>query len=133
MTSSSNVERRARILLADDFEVVRTGLKALLGDGSWEICGEAENGLAAVEKVIELTPDLVVLDVTMPILNGFEAAREIRKLAPATKIVIFSMHESAGMVREAKESGADAYIVKSEGIEVLEKTITRLLENGKGL
>jgi DNA-binding NarL/FixJ family response regulator len=115
-----------RILLADDFEVVRTGLKNLLSP-NWEVCGEAENGLKAVEKAVELTPDVVVLDITMPVMNGFDAAREIRRLAPKTKIVMFSMHDSARMADEAKEAGADAFIVKSSGIEEIEKAIGELM------
>jgi DNA-binding NarL/FixJ family response regulator len=117
-----------RILLADDFAVVRTGLKKLLGDsGQWDVCGEADNGLSAVEKAVELNPDVIVLDITMPVMNGLEAAREIRRLAPRTKIVIFSMHDSARMAQEAKQAGADAYVTKSSGIEDIERTIAGVL------
>jgi len=125
-----NPGKRMRILLADDFEVVRTGLKNLLSENAeWEVCGEAENGRLAVEKAVELSPDVVVLDITMPVMNGFEAAREIRKLSPKTKIVMFSMRDSARMAHEAKEAGADAYIVKSSGIDVIEKTLDELVGN----
>ncbi len=121
-----------RILLADDFEVVRTGLKNLLNENAeWEVCGEADNGQSAVEKAVELSPDVVVLDITMPVMNGIEAAKEIRKLSPKTKIVMFSMHDSARMEHEAKAAGADAYIVKSSGIDVIEKTIGKLLGNSR--
>lgn len=117
-----------RILLADDFEVVRTGLKNLLSEsGDWDICGEADNGLSAVRKVVELNPDVVVLDITMPVMNGLEAAREIRRLAPRTKIVMFSIHDSARMAQEAKQAGADAYVAKSSSIEDIEKIIAGVL------
>jgi len=119
---------RMRILLADDFEVVRNGLKNLLSEsGEWDICGEADNGLSAVQKTVELKPDVVVLDITMPVMNGLEAAREIRRLAPRTKIVMFSMHDSAHIAQEAKQAGADAYVAKSSGIEDIERIIAELL------
>jgi DNA-binding NarL/FixJ family response regulator len=122
------MQRRAKILLVDDFEVVRTGLKNLLGGhDKWEICGEAENGRQAIDKVDQLSPDLVLLDVTMPVMNGFEAAKEIRRRAPATKIVIFTMHESSRMEEEAKRAGADAYLAKSTPLEKIESTISTLL------
>ena len=120
----------SRILLADDHEIVRSGMKSLLdAHHPWVVCGEAENGKQAVEKVMELKPDMVVLDLSMPVMNGIEAAREIRKLSPKTKIVMFSMHDSARMAYEAKEAGADAYIVKSSGIDVIEKTLDELVGN----
>ena len=117
-----------RILLADDFEVVRTGLKKLLTQsGEWEICGEADNGLSAVQKTVELNPDVIILDITMPVMNGLEAAREIRRLAPSTKIVVFSMHDSERMAQEAKQAGAHAYVAKSSGIEDIERVIAGVL------
>lgn len=119
---------RMRILLADDFEVVRNGLKNLLSEsGEWDICGEADNGLSAVQKTVELKPDVIVLDITMPVMNGLEAAREIRRLAPRTKIVMFSMHDSAHIAQEAKQAGADAYVAKSSGIEDIERIIAEVL------
>jgi DNA-binding NarL/FixJ family response regulator len=118
-----------RILVADDFEIVRQGIKSLLrgGPSGWEICGEAGNGQEAVEKTIELKPDLVVLDISMPIMNGIEAARQIRSLAPATKIVIFSMHNSAQLVEQAKKAGAHACLPKGTAAEELRKAIAALL------
>lgn len=122
---------RARILLVDDIEVVRKGLKKLLGGNEgWEICGEAENGKEAIEKVAELCPDIVLLDVTMPVMNGFQAASEIRRLSPKTKIVIFTMHESPRMAEESKRAGADAYLAKSTSLEVIEGTISHLIDEG---
>jgi DNA-binding NarL/FixJ family response regulator len=119
---------KARILLADDHEIVRKGIKSLLdGQFPWEVCGEAENGREAVEKVDELHPDLVILDLSMPLLNGIEAAREIRRRAPNVKIVIFSMHDSARIAEEAKNAGADAYLAKTAHFSDLQKTIANLL------
>jgi len=103
-----------RILLADDHETVRMGVRAALAQESqFDICGEAENGQDAVAKVRQLNPDAVILDVSMPVMNGLEAAREIRRIAPSTKIVMFSMHDSAQMSEAAKQAGADAFVLKS--------------------
>ena len=123
------IAQKARLLLVDDFEVVRKGLKNLLGGNEcWEICGEAEDGREAVDKVTELAPDVVLLDVTMPVMNGFQAASEIRRRSPQTKIVIFTMHESPRIAEEAKRAGADAYVAKSAPLDVIESTISNLLE-----
>jgi DNA-binding NarL/FixJ family response regulator len=122
------VATRFRILLVDDHEVMRRGIRALLsGDPGWDIAAEAQDGREAVEKVQELHPDLVVLDLTMPVMNGLEAAKEIRKIAPATKILIFSMHESPQITREAREAGADAFLSKSAMAEELPLLVRRLL------
>lgn len=104
--------------------------KLLGGNEGWEICGEAENGKEAIEKVAELCPDIVLLDVTMPVMNGFQAASEIRRLSPKTKIVIFTMHESPRMAEESKRAGADAYLAKSTSLEVIEGTISHLIDEG---
>jgi DNA-binding NarL/FixJ family response regulator len=119
---------KARIVLADDHEIVRKGIRSLLdGQFPWEVCGEAENGKEAVAKVLELNPDLVVLDLSMPVLNGLEAAREIRQLSPKTKIIIFSMHDSPRIAEEAQRAGADAYLAKTAHFTELQKTIAALL------
>jgi DNA-binding NarL/FixJ family response regulator len=121
----------SRILLADDHEIVRSGMKSLLdAHHPWVVCGEAENGKQAVEKVMELKPDMVVLDLSMPVMNGIEAAREIRKRAPATKIVIFSMHDSPRIAEEAVQAGADAYLAKTAHFSELERVIGSLLNGG---
>jgi DNA-binding NarL/FixJ family response regulator len=107
---------------------VRAGLRVVLAqEPSLQICGEAENGRDAVAKVRELQPDAVILDVSMPVMNGLEAAREIRRVAPSTKIVIFSMHDSFQMIESARQAGADAFVLKSAPGQDLVRTICDLL------
>ena len=104
-----------RILVADDHEAVRKGVCAILSARKdIEVCGEAENGKDAIEKANTLRPDLIVLDITMPMLSGFEAAREIRKVLPHVPIVILSMHESSQLVDEAKKIGVQGYVTKTQ-------------------
>jgi two-component system response regulator NreC len=103
-----------RILVVDDHPVVRQGLKNLLdGHPDWEIIDEAEDGLEAVEKADRLKPDVVVLDLSMPRMNGLEACREIRKNAPDSEILIVTQHDSPQMMREAFNANARGYVVKS--------------------
>src|SRR5213594_4855741 len=90
-----------RILVADDHQVVRTGLRALLESKTgWQVCAEASNGREAVEKAGQLKPDVAVLDIGMPLLNGVEATRQIRKLSPHTEVLILTMHDSEVLVQE---------------------------------
>jgi DNA-binding NarL/FixJ family response regulator len=104
-----------RILIADDHQVVRTGLRALLESKSgWQVCAEAANGREAVEKAGQLKPDVAVLDIGMPLLNGVEATRQIRKLSPRTEVLILTMHDSEVLVQEVLEAGATGYIVKDD-------------------
>jgi DNA-binding NarL/FixJ family response regulator len=104
-----------RILIADDHQVVRTGLRALLeSKKGWEVCAEAANGREAVEKASQLKPDVAVLDIGMPLLNGVEATRQIRKLSPQTEILILTMHDSELLVQEVLGAGAHGYIVKDD-------------------
>ena len=120
--------RATRILIADDHEVMRRGVRSLLeAKPEWEICGEAADGREAVAQVVALKPDLVVLDLTMPVLNGLHAAKEIRRISPGTKIVIFTLHDSAHVATEARGAGADAVVVKSAPAERLVETIERLV------
>ena len=104
-----------RILVADDHQVVRTGLRALLESKTgWQVCAEASNGREAVEKAGELRPDVAVLDIGMPLLNGVEATRQIRKLSPQTEILILTMHDSEQLVQEVLAAGAHGYILKDD-------------------
>jgi DNA-binding NarL/FixJ family response regulator len=104
-----------RILVADDHHVVRTGLRALLeSQTGWQVCAEAANGREAVEKARELKPDVAVLDIGMPLLNGVEATRQIRKLSPKTEVLILTMHDSELLVQEVFEAGAHGYILKDD-------------------
>ena len=105
----------AKILLADDHEIVRRGLRALLdGRPEWAVVGEAETGREAVEMAREVSPDVAILDIGMPELNGFEATRQILKAAPQTEVLILTMHESEQIVREVLDAGARGYVLKSD-------------------
>jgi DNA-binding NarL/FixJ family response regulator len=104
-----------RILVADDHDLMRRGLKAILeARPSWEICGEAHTGREAVAKTEQMKPDIVILDVCMPELNGIEATRQIRKVSPRTEVLILSAHHSEQLIREILEAGARGYVVKSD-------------------
>ena len=103
-----------RILIVDDHPVVRHGLKVLLGDHpGWEVIGEAADGVEAVNKADTLDPDVVVLDVTMPRMNGLEACRRIRQRDPDCEILVITQYDSRQMMLEALACGARGYVVKS--------------------
>lgn len=105
----------ATILLADDHEVVRRGVRALLeARRGFVICGEASNGREAVDMAVQHSPDVVVLDISLPALNGVDATRQIRKVAPKSEILIFTMHDSEEIIREALGAGARGCLLKSE-------------------
>jgi DNA-binding NarL/FixJ family response regulator len=107
--------KNLRILIADDHDLIRRGVKALLqSHPGWEICGEAHTGREAVAKAEELKPDIVILDISMPDLNGVEAARRIRKASATTEVLILSVHYSDQLIREILEAGVRGYIVKSD-------------------
>lgn len=119
----------ARILLADDHVLIRDGVRAVLSTNSkWQICGEAKNGKEAVEKVEELNPHLVVLDVSMPVMNGIDAAREIRRISPGTKILIFSMGDTSQLEPAARQAGADTFVGKIEAPTLLIKAVEHLVD-----
>jgi DNA-binding NarL/FixJ family response regulator len=104
-----------RILVADDHELVRRGLKELLdSQPGWEVVGEASNGREALELAKRLQPAVVVMDLTMPELSGLTATKRILEILPRTEVVLLTMHQSDGTVREVFEAGARAYVLKTD-------------------
>src|SRR5208283_343646 len=109
-----------RILIADDHAVVRAGLRALLeSHENWQVCAEAVDGRDALEKAAKHKPDVAILDIAMPLLNGVEATRHIRKASPHTQVLILTMHESDELVQQVVEAGARGYILKDDAGRVL--------------
>jgi DNA-binding NarL/FixJ family response regulator len=119
-----------RILIADDHSVVRAGLRAMLESRKgWEVCAEALDGRDAVEKCAKLKPHIVILDIGMPLLNGVEAARRIRKACPDSEILILTMHESDDLVQQVVEAGARGYILKDDADRVLIAAVEALSQH----
>jgi DNA-binding NarL/FixJ family response regulator len=109
-----------RILIADDHAVVRAGLRTLLESRSgWQVCAEAADGREAVDKASKLKPNVAILDIGMPLLNGVEAARRIHQASPNTEILILTMHESDDLVQQVVNAGARGYILKDDADRVL--------------
>ncbi len=108
-----------RVLLADDHQIVRQGLKSLLAREDIEVVGEAADGREAVELAATLAPDVVVLDVAMPILNGLDAAREILQAAPRTGVVLLTMHAEDHQVLRALRVGVRGYVIKTQAVDEL--------------
>jgi len=120
---------KLRILVADDHEIVRQGVKNLIeSEPDWELCGEATTGRDAVKLVETLEPDIAIIDLSMPDLNGLEATRHIRKLGKKTKVLIFSGHETERLVREVFDAGAFAYVLKSDAGKSLITAIRTISE-----
>ncbi len=116
--------RKIRVLLADDHTVVRQGLRALLAaEEDFEIVGEAENGRQAIQLVKKLLPDVAVIDIAMPVLNGLEATRQITRSVPATKVLILSSYSDDEYVQQLTEAGAAGYLVKQTAANELIKAI----------
>lgn len=121
-----------RILIVDDHEIVREGVRSLIGRSrpEWKVSGEATNGREAVEAVKTLRPEVVVLDLTMPVMNGLEATTQIIRLGLGTRVLIFTMHESAQLSIEASKAGAKGCVLKSQAARDLTRAIDSLLEGG---
>jgi two-component system response regulator NreC len=122
--------KKLRILLADDHEVVRDGLrKQIESEPDWEICGEANDGRKAVALAQELQPNVVVLDMGMPELNGLEATRQIKRALPKTEVVIFTGEQSEQVIHQIFAAGARSYILKSDRSQHLVAAIRALGEH----
>jgi DNA-binding NarL/FixJ family response regulator len=119
-----------KVLIADDHEIVRQGLRSMLeAQRDCQIVGEAADGRQAVSMTKELNPDVVILDIGMPTLNGLEATRQILKLRPQTKILILTMHESDSVIREVLDAGARGYILKTDAGRDLVTAVDSLRRN----
>ena len=124
--------KRIRILLADDHAVVRQGFKMILGaEADMEIVGEAGNGREALELAEKWKPDVVVMDVAMPELNGIEATRRMMGSLPHTRVIALSMHKDSVFVREGLRAGARGYLLKDSGASDLVSAV-RAVANGEG-
>jgi DNA-binding NarL/FixJ family response regulator len=116
-----------RILLADDHDIVRRGLKDLLEQhAGWQVCAEASNGREAVELALQHRPQVAVIDLSMPELNGLKATRRIRQSLPDTEVLIFTMHESEELSREVLGAGARGYLLKSDAVRQLSPAVESL-------
>lgn len=110
----------ARILIVDDHPVVRTAIRAILESHSLQVCGEAEDGRKAVELVLSLKPEIVLLDINMPGMDGLSASGEIRRVSPSTKIVFLTVHEARSVIAESTRPFSDGFVAKSRiGFDLL--------------
>jgi DNA-binding NarL/FixJ family response regulator len=118
----------ARILIADDHAIVRQGIRTIVqARPGWEICGEAKDGREAIQLANQLNPDVIILDVSMPVLGGLSAADDILRKNPKIKILIFTMDESKTLRTLAQKCGAHGLVVKSQATRFLVEAVDRLL------
>jgi DNA-binding NarL/FixJ family response regulator len=123
----ARASKKLRILLADDHEIVRHGIRGLLRvRRDWRVVGEARNGQEAVEKTNTLKPDVAIIDVSMPDVNGLQAIGKIQEVSPNTEVVVLTMHESEQMVRRVLDAGALGYVLKSDLSADLVRAVTNV-------
>ncbi len=123
--------RQIRVVLADDHAVMRAGLKALLdAEADIDVVGEAEDGLACLQKVVDLGPDVVLMDINMPRSNGLEALERIQRVSPATRVLVLTMHDDLGYLRQVLASGGAGFVLKQAAGEELLSAIRTVFEGG---
>jgi len=115
------------VLIVDDNKLIRRSLRSLLQDNGWMVCGEAENGRDGITQAQQLHPDLIILDLAMPVMNGLEACRELKRLMPAIPILMFTMFVESELGKKAKAAGVDSVIAKADSPAVLIRSIQGLL------
>jgi DNA-binding NarL/FixJ family response regulator len=120
-----------RVLIVDDHAFIRRGVQTILHPfPEWELCGEADNGNDAIRMADELKPEVIIMDVSMPGVNGIEATRVIRKTQPDVKIVLLTLHESTDLVRSAFRAGARGYLLKTDAEQELVRALTVVIAEG---
>jgi DNA-binding NarL/FixJ family response regulator len=119
--------RRARILVADDHSIILAGVRSLV-EPAWELIGHVQDGGSLVETALKLRPDLIIVDIGLPVLNGIDAAKQIRKAWPEAKILFLTMHANLMYFRGAMRAGGSGYVLKSSAAEELQPAIRRILK-----
>jgi DNA-binding NarL/FixJ family response regulator len=120
-----------RVLIVDDHAFIRRGIQTILHPfPQWELCGEADNGNDAIRMANELQPEIIIMDVSMPGLNGIEAARAIRKAQPEVKIILLTLHESVELVRSAFRAGVRGYLLKTDAEQELVRALSVVIGEG---
>jgi DNA-binding NarL/FixJ family response regulator len=119
-----------RVLIADDHDVVRSGVRAILeSEAGFEVIGEAADGKAALDLALATSPDVVVLDYSLPLLNGVEVTRQIRARVPGAEVLIFTMHDTNALIREVLEAGARGFLLKSDARRFLIAAVVSLADH----
>jgi DNA-binding NarL/FixJ family response regulator len=120
--------KKIRILIADDHAMVRQGVRTVIErQPHWDLCGEAANGRQALELAEATSPDVAIIDVSMPQLNGLDVTRALRQSTPKTKVLILTMHNSETLAQEVLEAGASGYLLKSDAAELLPRAIATIV------
>lgn len=121
-----------RILVVDDHPSIRRMVRGMVEQHpGWQVCGEACDGAEAVQRATELRPDVIVMDLVMPKLNGLEATRKIHELSPSARVLILTLHENPVLPKIAQDSGANGYVVKSESLDTLTRAIESVGESNR--
>jgi len=120
-----------RVLIVDDHAVIRRGVQGILSTyPEWDLCGEADNGQEAIRLAGELAPEVVIMDVSMPGMNGLEATRIIHDVLPETKVLLLTLHSSSEFVRSAFRAGARGYVLKSDAENELVRALNVVIGEG---
>lgn len=126
--------KKLRIIIADDHSMIRQGVRSVIEcRPDWELCGETDNGRSVIELARRLAPDIAVLDITMPGLNGVDAIRVLKTESPNTKVLILTMHDSESLANEVLQAGGYGYLLKSDTAERLPKAIDALAAGNRFL
>jgi DNA-binding NarL/FixJ family response regulator len=124
-------QSRVRVLVADDHEVMRLGIRNLLESRSgWSVCADAANGQEAIEKALQFLPDVIIMDITMPIMNGVEASAEIAKLQPKIPIILFSLHLSEDLFSHFQSDAIKGAVAKGDAARDLVRAVETVIAGG---